>query len=95
MGSRSISPRAPTQQIVYVPQSTSVAETSTESTSSSTSSGDTGESSTVLTDEQKSEVRTQNLLSRDRSRLGTVLSGFRGILGLSNQAPSRKSLLGE
>ncbi len=91
MGSRSITPRAPTQpQIVYVPQNTST-ETTVESSNTSSEAEDT----TVLTDEQKSENRTQNLLRRDRSRIGTILSGFRGVLGLSDEAPSRKSLLGE
>lgn len=88
MGSRSITPRAPIQpQIVYVPQAT----TSVNETTSQTESED----SSVLSDEQKSETRSNNLLRRDRSRLGTILSGFRGVLGLSDDAPARKSLLGE
>lgn len=40
-------------------------------------------------------AREQNLLRRDRGRLGTILSGFRGILGLSTNTPARKTLLGE
>ncbi len=91
MGSRTVSPRAPTQpQIVYVP-----AQTTSTNTPSASDENQSSETSSAVTDEQRSETRTQNLLQRDRSRFGTVLSGFRGVLGLSDNAPQRKSLLGE
>lgn len=47
------------------------------------------------TPEQDKETRKQSLLRRDRGRLGTILSSFRGILGLSDNAQPRKTLLGE
>jgi hypothetical protein len=50
------------------------------------------------TDEQiKTQNRADNLLRRVRGTIGTVLTGFRGVLGLKNDtnAPTRKNLLGE
>lgn len=50
-------------------------------------------------EEEKAEAvqkeREQNLLRRGRGTLGTVLSGFRGLLATSDQSNQRKSLLGE
>lgn len=47
------------------------------------------------TAEQKAaQQRKQNLLQRSRGQFGTVLTSFRGLLGL-NAAPARKTLLGE
>ena len=37
----------------------------------------------------------QNLLRRATGRAGTVLTGWRGILGPGSLAPARKKLLGE
>ncbi len=45
--------------------------------------------------ETSAEVRRQNLLERDRSRLGTIATSFRGLLGLSDKTTPRKTLLGE
>ncbi len=42
-----------------------------------------------------SEERAQNLLSRNRGRLGTIETGFRGFLSASNTSNGRKNLLGE
>ena len=39
--------------------------------------------------------RIEALLQRNRGRLGTILTGFRGILSPSEAQPRRKSLLGE
>lgn len=88
MGSLTKSVKAPTPapvQTVYVPVpavSTLIPETS----------------SPTPTDEQiKTQNRTDNLLRRVRGTIGTVLTGFRGVLGLKNDtnAPARKNLLGE
>lgn len=43
---------------------------------------------------EQSEERTRSLLARSRSRLGTIATGFRGLLQENSQA-SRKTLLGE
>ena len=75
---------APQPQVVFVPQATTVADTSTENTNS-----DAADSQT------ESEVRQQSLLQRDRSRFGTVLTGFRGLLSLNENSGQRKTLLGE
>lgn len=47
------------------------------------------------TPDQVAAERAENLLRRNRSRLGTVLTSFRGILAQSDLASSRKTLLGE
>ena len=46
-------------------------------------------------EEIQSERRRENLLRRNRGRLGTVLTGFRGLLSLNDNATQRKNLLGE
>lgn len=46
-------------------------------------------------EEQQATNRRNSLLRRGRGRLGTILSGFRGILSPSNNNDGRKSLLGE
>ncbi len=56
---------------------------------------DNGGGTVTPTPEQEKETRKQSLLRRDRGRLGTILSSFRGILGLSDNTPVRKTLLGE
>lgn len=48
----------------------------------------------VSPEDEAREVRRTSLLQRDRSRFGTVLTGFRGLLTGSNTA-QRKTLLGE
>lgn len=50
-------------------------------------------------EEEKTEAvnkeREQNLLRRARGTLGTVMTGFRGLLAQSDPSGQRKSLLGE
>ena len=41
------------------------------------------------------EQRRDNLLRRGRGRFGTVLTSFRGLLGLADNSGQRKTLLGE
>lgn len=49
-----------------------------------------------LIDEKTSAIqRAENILRRSRSRLGTVLTSFKGILAPSELGTQRKNLLGE
>ncbi len=41
------------------------------------------------------EARKSGLLARDRSRFGTVLTSFRGLMMQGNNTSQRKTLLGE
>ncbi len=87
MGSLASRPKVPTQsQVVFVAQS-----------ASGTTSGSTTEppENTPSPEETASEVRRQSLLGRERSRFGTVQTGFRGLLGISDNNAQRKTLLGE
>ena len=93
MGSLTSGPSIPTPQpkIVYVPQT--VSSTTSTSTSSDTSSNtDTSSTDGATT---ASDISEKSLLSRDRSRFGTVQTSFRGLLGLADNAAQRKTLLGE
>lgn len=47
------------------------------------------------TEKEVLEARAENILKRSRSRLGTVLTGFRGILSPNDLTVPRKTLLGE
>jgi len=50
----------------------------------------------VPTDEDVSTTaRRDNLLRRSRGRIGTILTGFRGLLTPADSAGQRKTLLGE
>lgn len=80
MGNVKNAPKAPAQQIVYVPQPVY----------SAPADGGTK----IDTGEAVAEQRQQSLLSRNRSRLGTILTGFRGILTPAAD-DQRKTLLGE
>lgn len=77
---RSKAPSQPVQQVIYVP-----------STSYETPPTSTGEAS----EEEKLQARAENVLKRSRSRLGTILTGFRGVLSQSDLISPRKTLLGE
>lgn len=86
MGDISGRPKAPAQQVVYVPQYFYTPSTPTGGNTNT----DTGENETP----SESEQREKTLLTRGRSRIGTILTGFRGILSPS-QENQRKTLLGE
>ncbi len=91
MGSISSRPPVPSQpQVVYVPAQP----TSTTSTSTS-SGGGTSTTDSTTTQSTQSENRSASLLQRDRSRFGTILTGFRGLLSQSASNTQRKTLLGE
>ncbi len=90
MGDITGRPKAPQQQVVYVPQYISTPATTTTTTSSSSSTSQ--DTDTPLTPEAQ---REKSLLSRTRSRLGTILTGFRGVLSQNDSTPAKKTLLGE
>jgi hypothetical protein len=89
MGDITGRPKAPAAQVVYVPQ---YVYTNNPSTPSSNDAGQTPNTPDAPTPEQQ---RERNLLSRSRSRIGTVLTGFRGILAPTDTQNQRKTLLGE
>lgn len=84
-------PQAAAPQVVYYTPTPSVA---TATTTSSISGGSDGDD-VVQTPEQVEAERAENLLRRNRSRLGTVLTSFRGVLSQNDLSASRKTLLGE
>lgn len=91
MGSLTSRPKAASApvsapQVVYVP-----AVSSTSSNPAAASSPDPAEVDETVTAAQRAE----NVLRRSRSRLGTVLTSFRGILNPSDVGTQRKNLLGE
>lgn len=72
---------------VYTPTSTTTPAAITTTTDNSTSAP---EPSTAAS------VKNNNLLERSRGVLSTVVTGFRGLLSdTNNDAPQRKTLLGE
>lgn len=87
MGSIVSAPKVPASQpvIQYVSAPVSAA-------SAAVDSGNSAQSSDVPQNE--SEAREQNLLRRSRGRLGTILTGFRGVLAPSSIS-AKKTLLGE
>ncbi len=96
MGGLTSTSATPKQKVVYVPTAT----TST-ATTSTTSAGDTSSSSKDTAQEIAAEAREQSLLTRDRSRYGTVNTSFLGLLdqddrqGQEDQQTMRKTLLGQ
>ncbi len=99
MGSLATRPKIPTPspQIVYVPAPT-VTSTTKQNTNAGTSSGagnasggDTG-SNQGLTAGASTPL---SLLDRTRGRFGTITTSFRGLLGNTENASGRKTLLGE
>ena len=90
---RLISPSKPSApQVVYyapAPDPTPAPSTPTSST------GGSGSEEPAQTPEQVATEKAENLLRRNRSRLGTVLTSFRGILSQNDLSSARKTLLGE
>jgi hypothetical protein len=85
MGSLTSRPKAaPAPQVVYVPAPTSPLPADSGSVDPAQPPQKTA-----------SEIRASSLLGRDRSRFGTILTGFRGLLDLANTSSKRKTLLGE
>lgn len=90
MGDITDRPKTPSQQVVYVPQYIYTPSTGTSGTSGTSTQSD--DSETTTTPEQQ---REKNLLSRSRSRIGTIMTGFRGILATDDGGSQKKTLLGE
>ena len=103
MGSLTSRPSIPQAQqpvIVTVPQSAPVTASPVTQTPKTGAAEETG-AETVNTppestssEEAQRLAREDNLLRRSRGRLGTVLTGFNGLLEKA-AAPVRKTLLGE
>ena len=81
LSGRSTAPTQPVQQVVYVP---------TPSYSPSERVVDKN-----INEEETLQQRAENVLKRSRSRLGTVLTGFKGVLSQGDLVSPRKTLLGE
>jgi hypothetical protein len=75
-------PSQPVQQVIYVP-------------APDTSSLSTGATTAQPTEEETLQQRAENVLRRSRSQLGTILTGFKGVLEQNNLVAPRKTLLGE
>lgn len=89
MGSLTSGPSIPTSQIVQASAPVSTVSTSL--------SAQTTTDPAPSREAQASAQREQTLLSRNRSRLGTVVNGFTGFLSTRNASDraARKTLLGE
>lgn len=85
MGNARNRPKAQTPEIVYIQQP--VYQTPTGGTDTPGS----GEGAAPTPEQQ----REKSLLGRNRSRLGTILTGFRGLLSPVETDNTRKTLLGE
>lgn len=85
MGSLTSGPKAPSQQVVYVPAPETT--TATQTTASTDTTTDSAQSA--------ADARKKSLLERARGRYGTVLTGFRGFLSEADNSGKRKTLLGE
>lgn len=95
MGSLTSQPKAPAQSpvVYYVPTPTYVPAPSAPSSNNNSSSD--APTTSPETEAAAQQQKAENLLKRSRSRLGTILTGFRGVLEQSDLAPQRKTLLGE
>ncbi len=83
MGSLSAPPRAPQTSVVYTAPA-AITPTTPQDTTTPTTPAPTA-----------SEIRTQNLLQRDRGRLGTITTSLRGLLAPAVPQGQKKTLLGE
>jgi hypothetical protein len=91
-------PSSPQPQIVYVPAPQPVYAPAPDPTPAPPpqTGGGTNPPPAPTPEEQQAEARTQSLLTRDRSRFGTVTTSFRGLLGLATGGNTQpKTLLGE
>ena len=91
-------PKATSPQIVYVPQPvyTPTANPAPQPVINTLPPAPNPTPQEPTEEERRTEARTQSLLTRDRSRFGTVTTSFRGLLGLATgEGRSVKTLLGE
>ena len=95
MGSLASRPKVPQQsRVVFVPAAAAPA-TALEN---GAGAADASENDTNAQSDQSVEssaARAAGLLRQERSRLGTIHTGFRGLLQLASMAGQRKTLLGE
>ncbi|MBL4804583.1 MAG: hypothetical protein JKY71_06925 [Alphaproteobacteria bacterium] len=93
MGSLASRPKVPTSvanvQPVYIQQA------ATPTTSPTPNETPSAEEQAAADAKTASEARSTSLLGRDRSRFGSILTGFRGLLGTTENAQRRNTLLGE
>lgn len=88
MGSLASRPSVPSPQPLIIQQAPTPITTAAITTPSE-------EEQEIADAKTASEARRTSLLGRDRSRFGTILTGFRGLLGTTENAPRRNTLLGE
>jgi hypothetical protein len=84
MGNITDKPKAPSPQVIYVPQ-----------TVYEPVSGNSGSNDNSGGIPSAAEMREKSLLSRSRSKIGTIMTGFRGLLTPLTGDAQRKTLLGE
>ncbi len=82
--------------IVEVPAATITAPVTT-TTTNDPPAGSGGASQDATPEVTPDEQRVQNILTRNRGRVGTIGTSFSGVLTATNNAaiPARKTLLGE
>lgn len=86
MGSLASRPSVPSVQPVVIQQAPVPTTTASEAPSE--------EEQAIAAAQSASQARRTSLLGRDRSRFGTILTGFRGLLGTIEDS-RRNTLLGE
>jgi hypothetical protein len=92
MGDISGRPKAPAPQVVYVPQ---YIYANTAPAPAPAEGGASKEGTDNPVPASPEQQREKTLLGRSRSRVGTILTGFRGILAPVENQDRRKTLLGE
>lgn len=64
-------------------------------TNPATSDSDANTPTPEKTEAEVASERAENILRRNRSRLGTILTSFKGVLSNGSASAARKTLLGE
>lgn len=98
MGSLTSRPKVPQRQepqIVYVPAPQPLPQPGAGVLPPSKPQPSNTEDTAQENRKNETEKRERSLLSRDRSRFGTVQTSFRGLLSLANGNGGQKTLLGE
>ncbi len=83
---------SPSPQVIYYAPAPS---TPTPTPKPTTSDSDANTPTPGKTDAEVASERAENILRRNRSRLGTILTSFRGVLSGGATTAARKTLLGE
>ena len=101
MGSLKSRPKAPSmptpQRIIYqtIPQPSKPTKATPSIASKNIAENLVSEEPKTVSPQNSDDTRKENLLSRNRGRLGTIRTGFRGLLSVAKDQGQRKSLLGE